>query len=204
MLRTAKATATRAALLEAAADELNERGWDATTSTAVAARAGVATGTFYTYFADKQAALVALFDASLAQLLSAVEGTLTADNLLDRGLGATLRDVLGLVLEGYRRDAAVIRTALGQVTTSSPLRTVYWQRHAEAAEMVERFVRRGQAAGLVREGDAHVLAHTLLLLTQGLNHPVLLATGDGGLAEGVHEEVVRVAQALLAPTGHAD
>lgn len=196
---TAKAAATRSALLDAARAELVERGWAATTSTGIAARAGMATGTFYTYFTDKQALLAELFDEALAGLLHDVDGALTADNLLDRGLGPTLERVLGIVLDSYRRNAPVIRAALGQVTTDPVLRRIYWQRHAEAAALVERFVRRGQSAGLVRGADPTVLGHTLLLLTQGLNHPVLLDSSDRALVDGVQAEIVRLAVTLLAP-----
>lgn len=198
MALTAKASATRAALLEAAAEQLGSRGWDATTTTSIAERAGVSTGTFYTYFADKHAVLADLFDRGLAELIAAVDSVLTADNLLDDGLDATISEVVALVVDGYRRNAATIRTALGRVTTDPTLRTIYWRRHAEAMAVVERFLRRGQAAGLVRREDATVLGHTLLLLTQGLNQPVLLAADDPALAAGVQAEVVRLVVSLLA------
>lgn len=49
----ARALRTREALLAAAVDEFSDRGYAATTSRSVAARAKVATGSFYQYFSNK-------------------------------------------------------------------------------------------------------------------------------------------------------
>ena len=52
-----RAHKTRAALVRAGAAELSERGYAGATSRSIAARAGVATGSFYQYFRDKDALL---------------------------------------------------------------------------------------------------------------------------------------------------
>jgi AcrR family transcriptional regulator len=184
---TPKAQATRARLLSAAAKEVAERGYEAATSTAVAARAGVSTGTFYTYFSDKEAALAALFAATLDEVIDGVEATLTADNLLDHGLEATLAAVVDLVADGYRRHAPVIRAALARMTADSPIRDIYWTRHERAVAVAERFIRRGATAGFVRKGDVPLLAQTLVVTIQALNHPVVL-TGDEA-APAIRREV---------------
>lgn len=49
----ARATKTRAALVEAASVEFAERGYAGTTARSIAVRAGAATGSFYQYFDDK-------------------------------------------------------------------------------------------------------------------------------------------------------
>lgn len=67
--------ATRRALLEAAALELRARGFAATSVATIAARAGVATGTFYVHFATKEAVvdeLLARFAERLAERLAGV------------------------------------------------------------------------------------------------------------------------------------
>jgi AcrR family transcriptional regulator len=195
---SARAVATRAALLDAGERLLGSGGFEAATSTAVAAEAGVSTGTFYAYFDDKHALLAALFAARLDDLVHRVAAVLTADNLLDLGLDATLQRAVDLVVEGYRAHAGILRAALARVPVRADLRDVYWERHARAVEVVERFCRRGTRAGLVRDGDAAVLAHAVLVLTQGLNNPILLG-GDRELAEAVAGELARALAALLAP-----
>jgi AcrR family transcriptional regulator len=193
-----RAAATEAALLDAGERLLAAGGLEAATSTAIAAAAGVSTGTFYAYFADKHALLAALFAARLDDLVDRVEGVLTADNLLDLGLEATLARAVDLVVEGYRAHAPVLRAALARVPVRDDLRTLYWARHARSVTVLERFLRRGAAAGMVRGGDVEVLAHATLVLTQGLNNPVLLG-GDTPLADAVRAELSGALAVLLRP-----
>ena len=64
----ARAQRTRQALLDAAAKEFSQRGYAATTSKSIAARAKVATGSFYQYFSNKDLALRELARARIADL----------------------------------------------------------------------------------------------------------------------------------------
>jgi TetR/AcrR family transcriptional regulator, ethionamide resistance regulator len=188
---------TRAALLRAGERLLALGGFETLTTTAVAAEAGVSTGAFYGHFADKHALLLELFAERLDDLTEGVTGVLTADRLLDVGLHQTLAAAVDEVVAGYRAHAPVLRAALARVPVRDDLRAVYWERHGHAVDVLERFVRRGQRAGLVRAGPAPVLAHAALVLTQGLNHPVVLG-GDGDLAADVRSELTRALTALLA------
>jgi AcrR family transcriptional regulator len=199
---TARAQVTRGALLASLEARLSEVGFDGTTSTAVAAAAGVSTGTFYGYFADKHAALAALFAQRLDDLVDAVEQVLTADNLLDHGLAGTMRLAVDRVVGAYRSHAGALRSALGQIPADARLRAVYWERHERAVQVAERFIRRGVAAGCIREEpSARVLAHTLLVLTQALHHPVVTSPEDPALVEPLAREVARTLTALLAREG---
>lgn len=58
----ARSRATVVHILGAAAAEIDERGYDATTTTGIAERAGISVGSLYQYFPNKQALLVALAD----------------------------------------------------------------------------------------------------------------------------------------------
>lgn len=197
--RSARASATEAALLDAGQRRLAAGGFEAMTTTAVATEAGVSSGTFYGYFEDKHALLAALFARRLDDLVHRVEEVLTADNLLDLGLEATLAEAVDVTLEGYREHAAVLRAALARVPVRADLRSIYWERHARSVGVVERFIRRGTAAGLVRGADARVQAQAVLVVTQGLNNPVLLG-GDRTLAAAVRAELVRALAGVLSPT----
>ncbi len=194
--RSERGRATREALLDAGERLLAWQGLEGMTSTAVAAEAGVATGTFYGYFPDKHALLAALFARRLDDVVARVERVLTSDRLLDDGLEATLRLAVEVVLAGYRAHAHVLRAALARVALRDDLRAIYWERHARAVAVVERFVARGQRARMVRDADPSLLAHTVLVVTQSLNHPVLLS-GDVDLAAGVEAEIAWLLNALL-------
>lgn len=65
----ARAVRTRAALLAASAASFSEHGWEGTTAKAIALRAEVSVGTFYTYFPDKGAALRELASERFASVL---------------------------------------------------------------------------------------------------------------------------------------
>lgn len=193
-----KARATYEALLAAAERLLEADGLPGLTSTAVAVEAGVATGTFYTYFADKDELLGALFARRLDDISRAVVEVLTVEALAADGLEATMRRAAERVLDGYRSHATVIRAALGRIPDSVLLRSVYWQRHERAAASVAGFLRRASAAGLVRRGRTDSLALAMLVVMQGLNHPVVLAA-EPRQARALTDHLTRALTGLLAP-----
>jgi AcrR family transcriptional regulator len=58
----AQGTDLRVSLIEAAAAEIREGGWFATSTNRIAARAGLSAGVFYNYFSDKVDVLLAVYD----------------------------------------------------------------------------------------------------------------------------------------------
>jgi AcrR family transcriptional regulator len=79
--RQARARATTAAILDAAAHILSERGWVGLSTNAVAEVAGVSIGSFYQYFPNKLALIEAVrrrhFDEVLTVLSAAADNTAT-------------------------------------------------------------------------------------------------------------------------------
>ena len=71
--RTAKAAARRDAILDAALDEFSTRGFEGTRLDDVARRAGVAKGTIYLHFKDKESMFEELIRTAIVPLI----GTLT-------------------------------------------------------------------------------------------------------------------------------
>lgn len=193
-----KRSATRAALLDAFERLLAREGLGACTSTAIAAEADLAAGTFYTYFRDRSEALGALFDDRLGVIVGGVSGVLTADRLLDVGLRATLDAAVGETVAGYRKHAAVLRAALTVLHNDERIRAVYWRRHADSALIVRQFLRRAAAAGMVRRDRHRAIAQTLLLTLQGLNSPIVLNSPDPRLVAGIRRCTTDMLVALLA------
>lgn len=56
----------RASLVDAAAAEIREAGWFATSTNRIAARAGLSSGVFYNYFSDKVDVLLAVYERWVA------------------------------------------------------------------------------------------------------------------------------------------
>ena len=102
--RAASAAATRRALLDAAAELLDEGGPDAVTLRAVGARAGVSRGAPYGHFADKDHLLAAVATESWEAVGATLDGLVadqgeTPAERLERALG-------GLMEVGRRRPHA--------------------------------------------------------------------------------------------------
>src|ERR1700689_697527 len=77
--RTAKAAARRDAILDAALDEFSARGFAAARLDDVAKRAGVAKGTIYLHFADKESLFQELVRFQLYPVLGTFEAALASD-----------------------------------------------------------------------------------------------------------------------------
>ena len=113
--REARSAGRREAILAAALDEFSARGFEATRLDDVAKRAGIAKGTIYLYFRDKDTLFQELVRAMLAPLISGIEAmgatdlpvNLLAERLVDlfvREIYETRRqDVIRLMISEGRR-----------------------------------------------------------------------------------------------------
>jgi AcrR family transcriptional regulator len=108
--RAREAAAT--ALLEAAEEVAAQRGLEATSIAAIAERAGVAVGTLYNYFPDREALIAALFRLRRAELLPRVVAAAeqTAALPFEQRLRGYLTAVF-TVFEDYRRFCRVAMSA---------------------------------------------------------------------------------------------
>jgi AcrR family transcriptional regulator len=111
----ARARRTRLALVEAARREFAAKGYAATTAKSVTERAGVATGSFYQYFADKDAVLREIAAANLGALTAEVLAVLEApapesqpDDAARAELTARLAKVVHAVLRFRRADPGLL------------------------------------------------------------------------------------------------
>jgi AcrR family transcriptional regulator len=114
-VRSARQNERRAAILAAALDEFSARGYAATRLDDVAQRAGVAKGTIYLYFRDKESLFQELVRTMLSPLVGAIEAApvtglparavaeMIADLFVNEIYGTRRKDVLRLIItEGPR------------------------------------------------------------------------------------------------------
>jgi AcrR family transcriptional regulator len=98
---TTRRLETRRRLLEAATQLFAQRGLGEVTSTAIACRAGVATGTFYLHFADKHV----LFEVLVDEALDEIRAQFQRDHLTPRSDEARRREIEGMMdVVERRRD----------------------------------------------------------------------------------------------------
>ena len=168
----ARALRTRAALLAAAEQELSERGHAASTAQSIAARAGVATGSFYQYFADKDAALRDV----AATRLQALEQRLSALRPLNPKTPRTAprRAVLAMldaVLDYHREDRGLHAVLTERRHVDAELDRLT---HASEQRMVGQLTQLLKALGA--RGDLPARAFVLYGSIEGCVHAHVLAT----------------------------
>ena len=97
--RLAKAAARREAILDAALDEFSARGFAAARLDDVATRAGVAKGTIYLYFEDKESLFQELIRAKMGPVVGTLETAFTADlpvrEIVNQAIEIFVREVYG-------------------------------------------------------------------------------------------------------------
>ena len=97
--RTAKAAARREAILDAALDEFAACGFAAARLDDVARRAGVAKGTIYLHFKDKEALFQELILVQLSPVVGSFEAVLASDlplrAIVDQAIEIFVRDIFG-------------------------------------------------------------------------------------------------------------
>jgi AcrR family transcriptional regulator len=97
--RAEQSAARRDAILAAALEEFSARGFAATRLDDVARRAGVAKGTIYLHFRDKEALFQELIRSALSPFVATIEAAPAADlplrTVAERLVGAFVREVYG-------------------------------------------------------------------------------------------------------------
>ncbi len=163
--RDAKAAARREAILDAALDEFSARGFAAARLDDVARRAGVAKGTIYLYFADKER----LFEELIRSKMMPVVGRIEAIGSVDLPLRAVLdqlaeifvRDVVGT------RRSDLVRLILNEGPRFPALAEFYYRDVlSRGLGAVRAMLRRARARGEL--SDDTLLRFPQLLVAPGI------------------------------------
>lgn len=156
--------ATKQALLDAAAEVLTEKGMHEARIIDVTRRAGVAAGTFYTYFDSKDALFLAVVEAIRRQETATLPQPRFTDAAGARGW---LHEVVRLQVERYVTGAATWRminsAALGNVVLAQALS----DQHDPLSRTLESEFRLWAEAGWIDPGvDCTVVVQALVALTE--------------------------------------
>ena len=154
-----RAVATVAAVLEAAARILEERGFAGYTTNAVAERAGVSIGSLYQYFPGKDALIVALIERETATLLADM-AEVPGEPSFEARLGRMIR---AAVTHQMRRPALAV------LLDFEERRLPLGARNERVADQIHRVLIATLAdAGLPVEGDRATAAQDMLAITRGM------------------------------------
>lgn len=180
----------RERILRAAIRVFARKGFYATRVNEIAKAAGVADGTIYLYFKNKDDVLVSIFEDRITKLIAVLRSELEADAPFDVKFRRVIELQLGL-LEGRRDLAEVVTVNLRQSSRllkqfATPLFTQY-------LEVIAGLVAQGQREGVVRDDiNPRVLARALwgaldgIAVTWALSRPegATRATGSRGAEAG--------------------
>ena len=154
-----------AGLLAAAAALFVERGYDATTMTEIAARAGASIGSLYLFFPTKPA----LAQAMLAELAEALSTRLDALQLQVRGsAAAAIADALFQALSAFLHQHPVYTVLVDRAGNEA------WRQAVRAHRRVQIAALFGLAAPPLPDGQAERLA----LLVPSLMRSVMILSGE--------------------------
>jgi AcrR family transcriptional regulator len=173
--RTAKAAARRDAILDAALDEFSARGFEAARLDDVAKRAGVAKGTIYLYFADKESLFFDLIRSRMSPVIGGIEMALATDFplpfIFDRVIELLLREVFGT------QRQHMIRLIISEGPRFPALAEFYYREIlSRILEAVRGLLRRALERGELADD-------TLIRFPQLLGAPLVTAIVWGGLFE---------------------
>jgi AcrR family transcriptional regulator len=149
--------ATRQRLLRAALDLYTTIGFRATTTPAIAARAGVAEGTIYRHFSGKEHLLNEVY-RNAQQWGAGVVRELGTEEVPDR-----LRSIARRLLEGADNDAPTARMLLRR-REEQHLDERSREASREFRSALEAVVAEGRSAGVIRSGPAGLWADLWLSL----------------------------------------
>lgn len=170
---TERGRRTRRKLLDAATHEFGERGFHEASISGITRRAGVALGSFYTYFESKEAIFQALVrDFSEGVRLAASSGIEHSGSAIDRE-----RDALDAFLRFAREHKEIYRIIdEAEFVDPQSYRTHY---ESTAHRMLDRLTA-GAEAGELREDveEAHAWAIMGMNVFLGLRYAVWAREGD--------------------------
>jgi AcrR family transcriptional regulator len=171
--RAEKSVARREAILAAALEEFAARGFEGARLDDVAKRAGVAKGTIYLHFRDKETLFQELIRSTLTPIVAMIEAAGKTDMPLravfDHLAGAFVREVLGT----KRKD--IVRLILSEARRFPKLAEFYYREVTERAFAAVR--------GLVRKAidRGEIEDDTLFWFPQLIIAPALVAVVWDGL-----------------------
>ena len=191
----ARAQRTRAALLAAAEADFGARGYAGATARSIAERAGVATGSFYQYFVDKDAALRAVAEQRLQTLEQALLSLATPRSANTPPALSTPKDaVLGIIdtVVAYHQQDRALHAVLTERRHADPALDALT--HGSEQRFVADIERTLRALG--QHGELTARAFMLFGLIEGTVHAHVLGTpllSDAEFRDALCDAVLAIA-----------
>lgn len=179
----------RERILRAAIKVFAKHGFYATRVSEIAKEAGVADGTIYLYFKNKDDVLISIFEDRIRKLIELLERLTSEANTTEARLRSIIEVQLGL-FEGERELAEVVTVNLRQ--SSKLLKQYATPLFNQYLGLIARVIAEGQAEGTVRDDlNPRILARAMW---GGLDGIALYWTLSGGGPEKLRESAKQYAE----------
>ena len=196
-LRERLRESTRDAILDAAAKSFNAGGAGAVRMEDIAAGAGIAVGTLYNYFNDRQTLVASLLQSRTQRLLDALDAAADAGMSAGRPtaatVGAELQQFVATLVAHWDANRILLTLMIEDLLQRGADAHAVHREHTVATQLLARarkLMARGIAAGVLHPADTGVYAAMLLGMVRGVVTTSLVG-GEAGFAHQ-SDEIVRV------------
>jgi AcrR family transcriptional regulator len=181
-------------ILQAAGEVFSQRGYAAGTTNRIAERAGVSVGTFYQYFPNKDAVLVALVERHVEAGMRSVESLLEAAAAAPEDLRALLRSFVTAMVALHGQEPDLHRVLFEEAPHPPELHECVLQTEEGLAHTWLSILQRIPGVS-VRNADT--AAHLVVQLTEALTHRFVLHGLHDLTNEAFIDEVVILLERYL-------
>lgn len=190
----ARSRETVRVILRAAAQVFSARGYAATTTNHIAARAGVSIGSLYEYFPSKDALLVALLEDHLVEA-EAILSEVWARIDTCRDMHEVVRRFARAMFDVHARDRALHRLLVEEAPLPRRARQRVHALEEEAAARVEAYLR--AHPGITRR-DPALAAAVVVQCIESLTHKLVVHGNNNSESEPYVDEMVALVTSYLA------
>ncbi len=188
---------TRDAILDAAAKSFNAGGAGAVRMEDIAAGAGIAVGTLYNYFHDRQALIASLLQSRTQRLLDALDAAAAAGVNAGEPSAATVRaemqHFVATLVAHWDANRILLTLMIEDLLQRGADAHAVHREHTVATQLLARgqkLMARGIDAGVLQPADTGVYAAMLLGMVRGVVTTALVR-GEAAFAHQ-SDEIVRV------------
>jgi AcrR family transcriptional regulator len=196
--RQARSRATVDAVVRAAAQVFATRGYAATTTNHIAERAGVSIGSLYEYFPSKDALLVALMEAHLAEGETILERAATEATAAGEGLDRVVARFIRAMVTFHAQDRALHRILFEEAPLPRHVRRRLTDVETRVIALVETFLR-AQPETTTR--DPALAAAVVVHAVEALTHKLVVHGSPEVAVESYVDEMVGLVTAYLRSRG---
>jgi AcrR family transcriptional regulator len=172
----ARSRRTRQRILEAAVACFEETGFEETTTTEIARRAGLAVGSLYGYFHDKRAILLELLHGTVEEVADLVVRELDPEHWRGPDLRPPVRGLVHRIVHAQTIRPGVQRILWERFFKDPDFRAVFLRIETRVRHALESLLTRLRAEGRVRVADPATAAFLIQTAIQWMT--VRLTLGD--------------------------